>query len=697
VPLIVYNPLSMARHDLVDASIAFPSDVPAALSVTDRATGRRVAAQVLSRESGRARILFPADVPSVGFKAFGVEAVEGGSGTTRLSATPTTIENERYTVKIDANGDIASIQDRTAAKELLKSPIRLEMRDDPSPDKPAWRILFATINAPVREYPAAPEMRVVESGPWRATVEITRRAAGSTIVQRVSLVAGGDRVDVDTTVDWRSPNTLLKASFPFAASNPKATYDLGLGTIQRGDNTEKAYEVPAQKWADITDTGGAFGAAVLNDSKYGWDKPADNVLRLTLLHTPLPRASPYQSSNDLGHHHFVYSVVGHRGDWREGEVPAHAAELNQPLMAFQTDAHAGTDVGRSLSLASVNGPAGQIVIRALKNAEDSNEIVVRLQEQFGRPGRVTLTMADEVQSVREINAAEEAVRSLSPTAGGVVLDFTPYQPRTIAVVLRPHARASAPSTTSIALPFNLDGISTDKNFADGDFDGKGHTMSGDLLPHDLVLDGVRFEFGSSAPGAKNVLVPAGQTLALPASSYDRIDILAAAVGGDEPTTIAVGGKAQSLVVHEWEGAIGQWDSRLKEPGALREPFVPAARNGTPSIAEIRDGMLIPWDPQTFGIAPADIDRLRPGFVTRDEIAWIGTHRHAPSGNQVYIMSYVFKYSIDLTPGTRAITLPNDDRLRILAATAVKDPVRVRPTRPLYAADLPGKSGRDGGS
>ena len=58
---------------------------------------------------------------------------------------------------------------------------------------------------------------------------------------------------------------------------------------------------------------------MLNDSKYGWDKPADNVLRLTLLHTPLPRATPYQSSNDLGHHRFTYAIAGHRGDWRDGQ------------------------------------------------------------------------------------------------------------------------------------------------------------------------------------------------------------------------------------------------------------------------------------------------------------------------------------------------------------------------------------------
>jgi alpha-mannosidase len=710
VPLVVYNPLSMTRHDLVEADVTFPGAVPARVGVVDRATGQRVVAQTLGADGHRARIIFPADVPSVGFKVFGVEAAAapgGQPGQSKLSATPTSIENDRYTVKIDDNGDIASIYDRASAKELLRAPIRLEMRDDPSPDKPAWRILYSTINAPVRQFPMRPRTRVVESGPWRAVVEISRQAARSTIIERVSLVRGGDRVDVDTSADWKSTNTLLKAAFPFAASNPKATYDLGLGTIQRGNDTEKAYEVPAQEWADITDASGSFGAAVLNDSKYGWDKPADNVLRLTLLHTPLPRASPYQSSNDLGHHHFVYSVVGHRGDWRDGQVPSRAAELNQPLIAFQTDSHGAFQAegagrndafstarravaaagARSLSLASTTDTSGEIAIRALKKAEDSDEVVVRLQEQFGRPAKTTLTLAGAVESVREINAAEEPIGPLSPTGGAVVLDFKPYQPRTIAVVLRTRQGVPTHAAAPIVLPFNLDGVSTDGHFADGDFDGKGHTISGDLLPRDLLLDGVPFVFGSSAPGAMNVLVPHGQTLPLPAGGYDRVYLVAAAVGGNVPTAVTAGGKAQSFTVHEWEGAIGQWDSRLKEPGALREPFVPAARNGTPSTAEIRDLMLTPWDPRTFGVAPADIDRIRPGFVTRDEIAWIGTHRHAPDGNQVYIMSYLFKYTVDVPPGTRAIALPDDGRLRILAVTAARGPAPAWPTRPLFASDL----------
>ena len=40
--------------------------------------------------------------------------------------------------------------------------------------------------------------------------------------------------------------TLLKAVFPLAARNELATYDLGLGTIQRPTNTPQLYEAQYQ-------------------------------------------------------------------------------------------------------------------------------------------------------------------------------------------------------------------------------------------------------------------------------------------------------------------------------------------------------------------------------------------------------------------------------------------------------------------
>ena len=48
------------------------------------------------------------------------------------------------------------------------------------------------------------------------------------------------------------------------------------------------------------------------------------------------------------------------------------------------------------------------------------------------------------------------------------------------------------------------------------------------------------------------------------------------------------------------------------------------------------------------------------------------------------------YPIDLPPGARALVMPANERVRIMAITAVREPASVRPTRLLYAADLPSK-------
>ncbi|MCX6538499.1 MAG: glycosyl hydrolase-related protein [Acidobacteria bacterium] len=701
VSLVVFNPIARARRDTVEATVYFRGPAPEAIRVADTVTGRDVPAQVLERRGSEARVLFVAEMPPVGYKVFDVTPATAAAPSSSLRITSQSLENARYTVKVDSNGDIASVFDKSAGRELLRAPVRLELRDDPSPDKPAWRILWTTVNAAPREYPIAPVVRIIERGPVRVALEITRKAAGSTFVQRVMLTDGGDRVDVENLVDWKSPNTLLKASFRFQASNPKATYDLGLGTIERGNNTPDHYEVPAQKWADLTDASGQFGVAVVNDSKYGWDKPADDVLRLTLLHTAKAKAYPYESANDLGHHRFVYAIAGHAGDWRAGQVPARAAALNQPLLPFQTTAHPGV-LGRSISLLSIDSADGQVAVRAFKRAEDDEAIVVRLQEQYGRPGRVRVTLpAGEIVAAREINAAEEPVGSFPSSGRSISVDLKPYQPRTFALTLQPSAsaiesdratrRIAAPVAVSLDLPFNLDGVSTDSNRGDGDFDGKKQTLAAELLPRELELDGVRFRFGSVQNGAANVLVPNGQRLTLPRGPYNRLYVLAASVDGDLPATFTIGRASAStpvrITIRDWQGPVGQWDSTLKEPRLFREKYVPPITRGQSwTLDAIAADMVVRWDTATGAVT--GLDQIRPGFVKRDEIAWVGGHRHAPNGNQPYIPTYLFAYAIDLPDGARDVTLPSDGRVRLLAATVARVPAATRPAAPLYARDLP---------
>lgn len=94
----------------------------------------------------------------------------------------------------------------------------------------------------------------------------------------------------------------------------------GVGYTERENNNEKLYEVPAQKWADITDTSGEFGVSILTDCKHGWDKPDNNTLRLTCIHSPLGAFTKEtrQDLQDLGRNCFSFGIYGHKGDIENG-------------------------------------------------------------------------------------------------------------------------------------------------------------------------------------------------------------------------------------------------------------------------------------------------------------------------------------------------------------------------------------------
>ena len=250
---------------------------------------------------------------------------------------------------------------------------------------------------------------VGEEGPVRASLKVERTYGDSKFTQYITLTDGAqdDRIDIRTTVDWNSRNTLLKAEFPMSVSNAKAAYDLGIGFIERGNNTATAYEVPALKWADLTDADGSYGISVLNDCKYGWDKPADNTIRLTLIHTPsTEKRYPHQRDLDLGVNHFTYSIVGHKGTDRSGVVAA-SEQLNLPLVAYVAPKHAGS-LGRTFSMLESSTP--QIGVRALKKAEDGDGYIVRCYELTGKPvENARITFPAQILSAEECNGIEEKI------------------------------------------------------------------------------------------------------------------------------------------------------------------------------------------------------------------------------------------------------------------------------------------------
>jgi len=671
--IVVYNPLNVPREDVVVADIVFPDGMPTTVRVVGP-DGNEVPAQL-----SNGKVLFVARTPSVGFAVYDVQPAAISASPSELKVTESSMENARYRVSIDRHGDVSSVFDKQLNRELLSAPVRLAISTDHPRRWPAWNMDFEDEQRAPRNFVSGdPKVRVIESGPARATVEVTRSTEGSRFVQRISLAAGdaGNRVEFSNVIDWKTREANLKATFQLSAANDLATYNWDIGTIQRPNEAERQFEVASHQWVDLTDKSGAFGVTILTDCKNASDKRDDQTIRLTLIRTPGTRGGyPDQGTQDIGRHEILFGLAGHSGDWRQSQTDWQAYRLNQPLIAFQSPSHPGA-LGKTFSLMKVNNE--RIRVMALKKAELSDEVIVRAVELDGQPAAdVRITFPVPVLSARELNGQEQPVGPANIANGALITSFSAYQPRTFAVKLAP-PRAKLASTNSqpLVLDYEMSVASRMGRPADGAFDwapnsqgaSQGKALPAELLPRQINFGGIRFDL---APAARpNAVLAHGQTINLPAGNFNRVYLLAAAANGDQKATFLAGNQPTEITIQDWTGFIGQWDDRIWRTTEDTIPPRPGAPPGTP----VRTRTNI------YG----EMIGLRPGFIKRADVAWFSSQRRAADGSaEPYAYSYLFAYAIDLPLGARTITLPNNDRIRILAITAANEPWMIKATHPLY--------------
>ncbi|MCC6228580.1 MAG: chitobiase/beta-hexosaminidase C-terminal domain-containing protein [Phycisphaerales bacterium] len=658
--VVVYNPLSFARQDVVEATMpGLPGVAGGAKGVKVTAPdGSSVPAQILDTNGGKTRVAFLAPVDSVSYGVFDVvlstEAAAGGS----LKVSESQLENEYFVVKLDGNGDVCSVYDKQAKRETLSAPMTLSLNYENPRNWPAWNQDWADRQLAPKAIVGGPaKVRIVENGAARVAIEVVRQAEGSTITQRIALSAGdaGKRVEFHTDVDWRSKERSLRAAFPLAASNPTATFDIQTGAVERPNSHAKQYEYSFHHWLDLTDTSGTHGASVMCDSKYAGDKPDDHTVRLTLLYTPGTRGGyPDQATQDIGRHHIVYAFYPHSDDWRQAQTYAQAKRLNQAMVPMVATSHAGK-LGKSFSLVSCSDAA--VTINALKKAEASDEIIVRLREQTGKKvAGAKITFNRPILSAREVDGQERDLGTASVKDGRLVTDMGGYELRAFAIKLgEAPVKVKPVESKPIDVALDADVVSTNKSRGDGAMSPTLGAMPAEQFPRTISSEGVTFTLGSGADGAKNAMTCRGQTIEVPSAGYDRVYVLAAA-DGDVSSKIEVDGKAVAWNVPNWTGFIGQWDNRLW-PGNIHDP---AYR----------------WNDAPIGLVP--------GFIKDADVAWYCSHRHTPAGDAFYQYSYIFRSAIDLPAGAKQIKLPDDPRIKVFAVSAAKFGAdRAVPAAPMF--------------
>ena len=644
--VVVYNPVAQDREDLVTAELNY-STMPVSVQVFD-GQGKALPTQILSKSGGKLTLIFLAKVPSVGLAVFDVrETTNTNAAKSVVSSSATTIENQYYKVTFASNGDLTSIYDKSIGKELLSKPAGLQFLHEKPTNYPAWNMDWKDRKKPiVGTMDESASLQIVEKGPVRVTMEVVRKGRNSIIKQRFSLAAGeaGKRLEVSNILDWQSSGVCLKAAFPLTAVNAKATYNLGVGTIQRASNDSLKYEVPAKEWFDLTDQSGKYGVSILEDCKYGSDKPNDQTLRLTLMYTPeTGNGFRYQNTQDWGVHEFRYGVYSHAGDWKSSQAPWQGQFFNQPMLAFETGKHDG-HWGSQASLAQLN--ANQANIMAFKKLEEGDGYLIRIQELYGKDLKgISLQLPAEIGQAWEVNGQEQNIGSVGFKGKSLNFDLGHDGIRSFAVKFR-DTHSVEVFQKQEPLPYDQDAMSFDTNRDDCNFNRR-NSLPAELIPAEIVNKGIRFWMGSKEDGKNNVLSCNGQKIDL--GGWSKKICLLASANFDSRAEFRIDDVFYPIDIQCGTGYVGQF-------------FIRRFAQDNVTVTAI------------------DIPYSKSG-----DIAWFASHGHYayPSRNEAYQYTYIYAYEIDVPKGAKTLVLPNNPNVKIFALTLSGNDVKeAQPLQPL---------------
>jgi alpha-mannosidase len=334
------------------------------------------------------------------------------------------MENELLRVEWDDRAVLTSIWDKEVGREVLSGPGNLlQLHDDNPRNWDAW-----DLDPEYRDsFTDVTELgKVRRSGGLRGSMVFVRRFGDSAVTQYMHLDAGSRVLRFKTYAYWSERHKMLKVAFPVTVAAREATYEIQFGHVRRPTHQDTSqakamFEVCAQRWADLGDDD--YGVALLNDCKHGYDIHG-SVMRLSLLRGP----THPDPNADLGLHEFTYALMPHPGDLREAGVIEAAEDLNSPLLP----AHGNLAAGSSRSLVEVD--TREVIVEAIKRAEDSDATIVRLYEAWGRPCKARLRTTLPVSRAFLCDLLERNPEEIAVRDGVIDLEFAPFKIVTLKLV-----------------------------------------------------------------------------------------------------------------------------------------------------------------------------------------------------------------------------------------------------------------------
>ena len=386
------------------------------------------AQEILDVEGVRRTVVAGLTLPPLGYRRLPLTGLRSAQSASPFMFDGETVETPWARVRFNAAGQVASFYDKAAGRELVTPGGAMNVLQMGEDVPAAWDNWDIDRDQGWKLAPAAcsGEPEIVADGPLQ--MRVRRQYAlgrGSRLTQDMVFHAGSPRVDFDTAVDWHEKHQLLATSFALDVLAETARHEIQFGHVSRTahDNTSfdrAQFDVCAHKWTDISETG--YGVAFLNNCKYGCTVK-NGEYKLSLIKSgrhPDPRG-------DEGRHRFAYALLPHQSGFSVESVVRPAWEFNLDPAAVNA-----ADGDAEFSLARLDSP--NVVVEAVKWAEDGKGFVLRLSEAGKTGTHVNLSFGLPVESVCETNLLEEAPRPVEVSRNAVSLYLRPFEIKTLKIM-----------------------------------------------------------------------------------------------------------------------------------------------------------------------------------------------------------------------------------------------------------------------
>lgn len=467
MPVVVFNPLSWIRDDVVSAHVSLYGDASPG-DIDDYRKGLRLVDETgasipfyVEQSSGTVsraiEIVFVArGVPSLGYKTYFVVPAEKSEAFSNVAeikldadeARPKRqlgadqIESEFYRVSIDRATGMVTVFDkelnRVVAKDMEIVGSEERGGDTLSKEYVTGRKVINTVG----------RIEIEENSPVRTVVRIPGDLGGIPVVQRVLLYRGLKRVDLENTVNWNGLKLIkIEQTFPYEHPDAEIQYGIPFGAVSGSDFMPKSEpragdEIGKDFWkewrqihdwvfAGTKDWGLTIGAdhqvvtLAPGVVRGGMLRGSYSAVGITRHAKPFLRQLP-----PAGTYVFRYSLSSSKGDWRAAKSYRAGMALNTMLISVSpADDLSPKALPPSQSFCSLEG--GNLVVSALKKAESGEALVLRVHDTAGAHAETALGLLGQKRRFREVNLLEE-------TAGAAdqdVLKVAPFEIKTIKLAL----------------------------------------------------------------------------------------------------------------------------------------------------------------------------------------------------------------------------------------------------------------------